>query len=404
MRAQTRIRILYLDHGTKPVGGGQINTLSLIRALDEARFTAVVLSGAENSFTQEVRRLGKEVIIVPLPLALTRLGRWAVKYDPWHLAVYLWHSALTAGRIARFVIRERIDILQPCDSLMRVLCALIRKPLGRPVVCPVMEDFTPSTATRAVRWLVLRTADFILPVSETAAAFFRTGRPTKSTIIVTYTGIDLDQFRSTDAEESQMAKRQQYGDALIIGIVGRLVAIKGHRELFQALAILKETRVSAIRCLVVGDGPDREALEALAAELDLTDEIVFTGFQRDVSKLMCFMDIVAVPSHTEASSRVVLEAGALKVPVVGTRVGGIPEMVRDGETGILVELGDIPALARALEELMDPALRRRMGNAGFNWVRERFSSRAITRQVEDVYVRAYGLRARRLAWFKGIKG
>src|SRR5438067_688027 len=110
MPANRAIRILYLDHGTKPFGGGQANTLSIIRALNKARFTPVLLSASENEFTQGARDAGAEVIIMPLPTTLTRLGRNSVKYDPYHLALYGWCAARAAFRVLRIVRDRQIDI------------------------------------------------------------------------------------------------------------------------------------------------------------------------------------------------------------------------------------------------------------------------------------------------------
>ena len=97
---------------------------------------------------------------------------------------------------------------------------------------------------------------------------------------------------------------------------------------------------------------------------------------------------MAAPSLTEASSRVVLEAGALGVPSVATRVGGIPEMVLDGVTGILVDAGDTPGLARALLTLADASVRERMGGQARRRVREMFANDLITRKIESVYLSA----------------
>jgi len=395
MMADKRIRILYLDHGTKPVGGGQVNTLSLIGALDRSRFTPFVLSSSENAFTQGARDIGVEVVVMPLPRALTELGRWSVRYDPYHVAVYSWHAARAALRIARIVKRQQIDILHPCDNLMRTLCAIVATLLRKPVVCPIMEELSPNLTSRLVRWLVLNTMDFALPVSERAALFFRQGGRRKARIVVTYTGIDLDQFTDAVAAAGRAERAALYGDALVIGIVGRLIPIKGHRELFHALALLKKTTTRAFRCLVVGDGPDLDALRALATELDLEEEVSFTGFHRDVAKVMSLMHIVVAPSHAEASSRVVLEAGALQLPVVATRIGGIPEMVEDGVTGILVDLGDVAGLAHALETFTDADVRQRMGTAGYQRVHDRFANSVITQGIEDIYVSAVSSRGRR---------
>ena len=384
------LRILFLDHGTKPVGGGQINTLSLVRGLDRSRFTPLVLSAQENAFTEAARAGGVAVTIMPLPVALTRLGRDSVRYDPIHLALYGWHVGRAALRLSRLVRQERIDVLHPCDNLMRILSAAVAIRTRKPVVCPIMEEFTPGLTSRLLRRLIMATMSYVLPVSERAAAFFRATTAGKARVVVTYTGIELDQFTDPVAEAGRRERRARYGEALVVGIVGRLVPIKGHRQLLEALALLKRAGGTPFHCLIVGDGPEREALGAVVSELRLDDRVSFIGFQSDIAGIMSRMDVVAAPSLTEASSRVVLEAGALGVPSVATRVGGIPEMVVDGVTGILVDAGDTQALARALTTLADASVRERMGDQARRRVREMFANDVITRKVESVYLSAAG--------------
>lgn len=379
---------MYLDHGTKPIGGGQINTLSLIRSLDRNRFTPVLLSGLENAFTQSARENGVEVVILSLPAVLTQLGRWSVKYDPFHLTHYAWHYVSSARAVARVAATHRADILHPCDNVMRMLSVLAAWQCRMPIVCPIMEEFTASATSRFLRWLYLRTMDYLLPVSERAAEFFRQGGQHKARVVVTYTGIDLDQFAGRMVPDRRGARAARDGEAIVFGIVGRLVAIKGHRDLFHALAAFKRETLCPFRCLVVGDGPDRQPLEQLVADLGLTGEIEFVGFRRDVAAVMSTMHVVVAPSHNEASSRVVLEAGALGLAVVATRVGGIPEMVQDEVTGLLVDVGDVNELAAALKKLTDESVRSRMGAAGLDHVRSGFSSTVITRRVEDIYLSA----------------
>jgi glycosyltransferase involved in cell wall biosynthesis len=168
-------------------------------------------------------------------------------------------------------------------------------------------------------------------------------------------------------EEVESARRVLgISDQAVILAVGRLSQEKGHADLFQALAIL--TRVSGVpkfRAVIVGDGPERENLAALALRLGIQESVVMAGFQKDVRPFYRMATMLALPSHTEGSPYVLLEAMMASLPVAATRVGGVPEHVENGVTGLLVPGRDPAAMAEALQKLLiNPPLRKQLGAAG----------------------------------------
>jgi len=161
--------------------------------------------------------------------------------------------------------------------------------------------------------------------------------------------------------------------------------LKGHDDFFQAL---KRIVMSApnVKVLLVGNGPEREKLERLAGDLGIRSHLIFTGFRRDVPDLISAMDIVALPSHSEAFPQVVVEALAIGKPVVACQVGGTSEIVRDGETGLLVPPGNPAIFASALRELMHrPDRAKTMGERGRADVVTRFSITQMCRAYESCY-------------------
>jgi glycosyltransferase involved in cell wall biosynthesis len=144
---------------------------------------------------------------------------------------------------------------------------------------------------------------------------------------------------------------------------------------------MRDRGVDAWLCMV-GDGPDRERLERLAHELGVVRRCLFPGYQEDVSPFYAAFDAVVLPSVNEGTPVSAIEALAAARPVVATRVGGVPDVVREGEDGFLVELGEPDELAERLERLArDPELRARMGKAGRARVLRRY---AVERLVDDV--------------------
>ncbi|WP_407691110.1 glycosyltransferase [Rubrobacter marinus] len=168
-------------------------------------------------------------------------------------------------------------------------------------------------------------------------------------------------------------------------MIARLQPEKGVASFLKAAASVAE-ELPAARFVVVGDGPMREELHALAGRLGVRDRVLFLGFRPDAQALLGLLDVVAVPSVSEGTPLVVLEAMAAGVPVVASSVGGIPDQIRPGSEGILVPPGDPRALGDGLlEVLRDPELARRMGEAGRLRASTEFGHEKMVRRVEAIY-------------------
>jgi glycosyltransferase involved in cell wall biosynthesis len=141
-----------------------------------------------------------------------------------------------------------------------------------------------------------------------------------------------------------------------------------------------------VHTVVVGDGPERAQLEALAGQLGLADRVHLAGHQQDVRPWLAALDVLVLSSDWEGMPNALLEAMAAGLPIVATAVGGVPEVVVDGATGLLVPPGDPSALAEAITRLLrDPDLRRTMGQAGRARVERRFSINETVRLTEELY-------------------
>lgn len=170
-------------------------------------------------------------------------------------------------------------------------------------------------------------------------------------------------------------------DGFTIGSVGRLHTQKGYDVLIRALPNLPDARA-----VLVGDGPDRSRLEALAAELGITGRVTFTGWREDAQNCLRSFDVFVLPSRFEAFPLTILEAMAVPLPVVATDVGSVAEAIEHDETGILVPPEDIQALTSALERLRgDPELRRRLAVAAHARVREHFTAAEMAARYEALY-------------------
>jgi glycosyltransferase involved in cell wall biosynthesis len=174
-------------------------------------------------------------------------------------------------------------------------------------------------------------------------------------------------------------------DRFTVGWIGRMTAVKRTSDVLLAFKSLRERGVDACLCMV-GDGPDREPLERRAHELGIMRNTLFLGYQEDVAPFYAAFDAMILPSGNEGTPVSAIEALAAGRPVVATRVGGVPDVVRDGEDGFLVDAGDVDTLAERLAQLAgDPALRRTMGEAGRSRVLGRYSVERLIDDVDRLY-------------------
>src|SRR5581483_10611114 len=175
-------------------------------------------------------------------------------------------------------------------------------------------------------------------------------------------GIDLEN-RISGEDEQRAELRRLFGvppDTFVVGWIGRMTAIKRVPDVLLAFRRLLNLGVDARLCLV-GDGPDRERVERAAHDLGISRSTLFIGYQREVAPYYALFDALLLPSANEGTPVVAIEALASRRPVVATRVGGVPDVVSDGENGYLVGVGDVDTMSQRLAELAgDAELRQRM--------------------------------------------
>jgi glycosyltransferase involved in cell wall biosynthesis len=200
-----------------------------------------------------------------------------------------------------------------------------------------------------------------------------------------YNGIDLERY---DSQLPCCTLREEYGlppEGPMVGVVARLEPEKGHPTLLEAWPLVLAEYPTAT-LFIIGEGSRRVALEAQAADLGIAGSVVFTDRRDDVPAVTKALDVAVLPSYREAQGLTILEAMALSRPVVASNVGGIPEMIEDGVTGLLVPPHDAPALGAAITRLLrDHPLADTLARAGHDMVHERFCVELMVRAVETIY-------------------
>ncbi|WP_437805887.1 glycosyltransferase [Sorangium sp. So ce1078] len=238
------------------------------------------------------------------------------------------------------------------------------------------------------RWLRSAASAFVdahVAVSQPTAAVVLGRRevdPPKLHVVAN--GIDLSRFAPDPAARARVrAELAIPEDAWVVGSVGRLSPVKNHALLVRAAA---RSLPRSGRLLLVGDGPERGRLAALAAELGASDRVLFAGERHDVPALLAALDVFALPSLSEGLPLALLEAMATGLPAVATDVGGVATALVDGQTGFLVPSGEVAPLAARLSELQaNPALAAQMGRSGRMIALRRYSATRMADRYMDLY-------------------
>jgi sugar transferase (PEP-CTERM/EpsH1 system associated) len=243
-----------------------------------------------------------------------------------------------------------------------------------------------------LRRLLTPVIDCYVPVSGDLQRWFKNvvGIPDKKNLLIN-NGVDVDRFRTTPTRESAAPSWDIPVDAFVIGTVGRIQDVKNQAGLIDAfiqLRALLPAKTAQLRLAIVGDGPLRKELARKIESANLEDVVWLPGARTDIADIMRTFSVFVLPSIAEGTPVTILEAMAMGLPVVATRVGGIPAVVDDQVTGTLVSPNDSIALANAIANyIKDPALGARHGAAGRARVEQHYSITAMLEAYTTLYDR-----------------
>ena len=364
-------KILYLitDLNT---GGAQKLLVLLMRKIDITRYQPIIacLFGSRTLVGEEIREMNFRLVDLNMS-------------KPWHLAS-LW-------RLYWLMRNERVSIVH--SSLFHA--DLIARLVGRMALVPLIITWRHNISLGS--WSrdflynhTINMTDHIIAVSEQIRqAELTGGRTSPEKVSMIHNGIDTNLYqRSSDhAREQIRAELNVPNRAFLIGSIGRLHPQKGFSILLEAFALIQH-QIPLARLLIVGDGDLREDLFTLSISLGIKNRTVFTGNLIDIPNILQAMDVFILTSLWEGIPLAILEAMAAKLPVIATSVGGIPEIIRDGENGILVPSENPQAIAEAISRYYyDPDLRKKLALAGHQRVRNDFSIESLIKQMQNLYER-----------------
>ncbi len=351
------------------VGGTETHILELASRLDRSRFAVTVCAlKSGGTMVQELEKRGVRV------LSLDGTGKL---------------DARVIVRLFKLLRAEQPDVVQAFLFWANVAARACGRILRAfPVISSYHDEVVrEGWLVRMVDRLTLTWTDRIVCCSGAVgrSVVSRIGGKIEQCTIIPF-GVDIEQFEATAA-----ATRRELGlrdSQKVIGTVCRLVEPKkGLRFLLQAMAVLaRKYGQPPCQLLIVGDGPSRQELELLRDHLKLSTWVVFSGSRRDIPRVLHAVDAFVLPSLYEGFGIAILEAMAAGKPVIATAVGGIPEFVLSGETGLLVEPGNVEALADAIDQLLShPQQAQTMGVKGRIRAGESYHISTVVRQHEQVY-------------------
>ena len=366
MTKQKAERVLYFNSWSTAHGGSATSLLDIVRSLDYKRFEPLVVCPAEGELPARLREIDVPVIVHPLS-RLNREEAWSfLREVPWYL---------------RLLRQERIALVHGNTSASRRSLLQAAKLARIPYVQHVRNGMKKPAASVGCRY-----ASRIIVNSDDAARSIRAEPALHRKTLTIYNAVDLNAYQATDTHREALG----IGKRPVLGFVGQIVPRKGLHVLIEAMALIRDVLPDALLLIVGCAPPDDVAYEhacrTRVADLGISANVCFAGYRRDVPTWMRTFDTFVLPSQAEPFGKVIIEAMAAGCPVVASRVGGIPEIIRDADLGILVEPESPRALADAVTGLLCDAARvSALAEAGRRHVHAHFGLRGMIERLQDLY-------------------
>ncbi len=366
---QARKNILYVSSFGNFVGGGEVSLVGILQNLNQDLFVPNMACGEDGMLKEFAEAYGIKVHHIPMepvrplsPLSPLR----------------------SIQRLRACMEQSGIDLVHANSSRAALFGGIAAYTRGIPMIWHVRI----AGSDPKLDWLLARLAARIVVNSRAVAKRFDHGAGSGKVQVV-YNGVDTERF--SPAEERDHIRRELgFGpDEVIVLVMGRLTKEKGHPQFIDAAARVRDPRC---RFVMVGEeypesgGPFTRNLQEKVRAYGLWEKVRFAGYQKSPERWFQGADILVVPSLEEGFGRAAAEGGACGLPVIASRVGGLSEVVSDGETGLLVEPNDPDGLALAIDKLaVDTSLSKAMGQAARERVRRTFRMDIHVRRLEAIY-------------------
>lgn len=398
--SKEKLRVLYVDHTAK-LGGGEIAIRNLIQALSTSSIEPVFLSFEEGPLVDQLRD-SVSVHVIVLKKSVASASRQSLGFASILKIGELVAIAQHIRQVTRRMRELKVDLVHTNSLKSDIIGGIAGRLAGLPVVWHVRDriapDYLPTHVVRVFRALSKVIPTFVIAVSEASLATIistRDGAALSSRAAVLYDGLSAAALAgSTTSSESTSTPNDR---PRRIGLVGRICPWKGQHIFLQAASqVHKEfpdVRFEIVGAPLFGEEPYEQELRELTSKLRLEDVVSFTGFVHDVPRRIAELEIMVHASTiSEPFGLVAIEAMAQSKPLIATRGGGIPEIVIDQVTGLLIPMNDADAMARAMITLLrNPGSGEQMGRQGRARVEAHFTLEQTVHDVEQIYRRVLHL-------------
>ena len=372
-RINTKLKIVFVFVHLN-YGGAEVGLLTTLKNIDRNRFVCTILSIEKKGLIGlEIERLGFKVLYLDDSARLFNLR--------------------LIGKIIRILDKEKPDILHTSlfyANFFGRLAALFRRPSV--VIIEERSMYTEKRFYHIFCDRILSTfTDKIIVCSNSVLEFtIKQEKIKKEKFYLIYNVPDTERFDISYTKRQVRAKYGFSNESFIIGMVGSVIPKKGHRFLIDAANKLSK-QIPELKILVVGDGESKQALLSKVKAFGLQDKVIFLGVREDIPALMKIMDVFVLPSLQEGFPRTLLEAMYIELPVIATNISGIPEIVVNGENGLLIPPEDSKAIESCVSILYrDIALRNRLGHNAREAIQSNFMPKNYVDRIEGLYLKLTG--------------
>lgn len=384
-----KTNILYISHSGN-LYGAERSLMLLLKGLDKDKFRPIVALPANGPFKQELDTLSIPVEIIPsLTAWLTK--RKGIQRAFHHIAVIPF-ILFSVWKLRRIIDRYHIHLIHT-NTLAIIDGGLIGRFMRIPHIWHAREIldhqsphnflFGPCTALSIVLGLSQR----VICISKAVAnCFYRCKNVTN--VVVVYNAVLPETYSASNVRNAFRRELNVADNAWLVAQIGNLTPVKGCKDFVQAAAQVHQIMPEVV-FLLIGGTPYpyyKQEIVNLIARHKLEDHFILVGFRQDISDIFPAIDLLVLPSHYEPFGRVLIEAMSASKPVIGTAVGGIPEIIVDGVTGILVSPRSPDELAQAIIAILrNPDMARQMGQAGHQRVQTLFGLERHVNEIEKIY-------------------
>ena len=374
-----KFRILFYEYDSYTFCGGQQSLSILLKALDREKYDIRILCPFQGPFVEKLESIGIGVKIFKLN---GDLGNWRKRISEYSIigkVNLLVACFITTFRLWFYLKREKIHLVH-CNNIRPLIYGGWAAKIAR---IPLIWHLRGDTKLGILGRLGYVLSDIVILVSRNLSLLFHN----KYKLVTIYNAIDPNLFK----RHHHLKIRGEFGIPpckTVIVFIGNVIYEKGHTFFLEAISLLRDMGFNKFICLIVGDCYDirfKEKLLHIIQEHQINDYVIFTGWRNDIPEILAASDLLVLPSLNEGLPRTILEGMASGKPVVATNIAGIPELVIDGETGILVPPRDSKALAQAIKAILsDKGKATKMGENGRKRIEQHFTIDKMASDFENV--------------------